>query len=72
MCLKFSYRKKHGSPPKELRGPLEGRGSPVEKHCFMSTVKELGFKVDIEDWFMLRENKFGLHMPGAYVDIKIK
>jgi len=38
----------------------------------MSTVKELGFKVDIEDWFMLRENKFGLHMPGAYVDIKIK
>ncbi len=23
-----------GGPPKDLRGPLEGRGPPVEKHWF--------------------------------------
>jgi hypothetical protein len=48
LFLKFSLltkRKKPGGPPNELRGPLEGRGPPVEKHCsrvvgpYLRTVK---------------------------------
>jgi len=30
----FCKIKKPGGPSKELRGPLEGRGPPVEKHWF--------------------------------------
>jgi len=33
MCLKFTFLT-NGSTPKELRGPLEGRSPPVEKHWY--------------------------------------
>jgi len=41
LCLKLYFltrREKPGGPLKELRGPQEGRGHTVEKHCFRITL----------------------------------
>ncbi len=44
MCLKFWFLikwEKPVCPPKKLRGPLEGRGPPVEKHCLRRSSKSI-------------------------------